>query len=268
MLPYPLPKSGILCSAGARKMGISTPKIEWSHLAAGFGSLLDNCFKTVKVGDVRASLDRDSAILNNGDPVMLSTPELSISGQKLTPEQFLALPEGDIVYELVDGRAVSKNEPMSPKRFHARLQPVLWRILEDWCSSPECPKPGSAHTEWAVVLTRKAEPWIPVPDVTYISNERLPVEAMTDEPCFAIPELVIEILSAGQSFGAIAQKATDYLEAGIPRVWVVDPQAKSITVFYPDAPPRTFTGSQVIQDDFLPGLKVIPQDVFAQARIP
>jgi hypothetical protein len=114
MLPYPLPKSGILCSAGARKMGISTPKIEWSHLAAGFGSLLDNCFKTVKVGDVRASLDRDSAILNNGDPVMLSTPELSISGQKLTPEQFLALPEGDIVYELVDGRAVSKNEPMSP----------------------------------------------------------------------------------------------------------------------------------------------------------
>jgi len=49
---------------------------------------------------------------------------------------------------------------------------------------------------------------------------------------------------------------------------VVDPQAKSITVFYPDAPPRTFTGSQAIQDDFLPGLKVIPQDVFAQARIP
>ncbi|WP_148202808.1 Uma2 family endonuclease [Synechococcus sp. JA-2-3B'a(2-13)] len=199
---------------------------------------------------------------------MLSTPELSISGQKLTPEQFLALPEGDIVYELVDGRALSKNEPMSPKRFHARLQPVLWQILEDWCSSPECPKPGSAHTEWAVVLTRKAEPWIPVPDVTYISNERLPVEAMTDEACFAIPELVIEILSPGQSFGAIAQKATDYLEAGIPRVWVVDPQAKSITVFYPDAPPRTFTGSQAIQDDFLPGLKVIPQDVFAQARIP
>jgi Uma2 family endonuclease len=86
---------------------------------------------------------------------------------------------------------------------------------------------------------------------------------MADEPCSAIPELVVEILSPEQSFGAALQKA-----AGIPRVWIVDPQAKSITVFYPDAPPKTFTGSQAIQEDFLPGLKVVPQDVFAQARIP
>ena len=127
----------------------------------------------------------------------------------------------------------------------------------------ECPKPGSAHTGWAIVLTRQGEPWIPIPDITYISNERLPIEAMADEPCSAIPELVVEILSPDQSFGAALQKA-----AGIPRVWIVDPQAKSITVFYPDAPPKTFTGSQAIQEDFLPGLKVVPQDVFAQARIP
>ncbi len=194
---------------------------------------------------------------------MLSTEKLSI-----TPEQFLALPEEDATYELVDGQAVPKHEPMSPKRFHARLQPILWRILEDWCSAAECPKPGSAHTEWAILLTRQAQPWIPIPDITYISHERLPIEAMADEPCSAIPELVVEILSPSQSFGAVVQKVADYLEAGIPRVWIVDPQAKSITVFYPDAPPKTFTGSQTIQDDFLPGLAVVPQDVFAQARIP
>ncbi|MFS8908577.1 Uma2 family endonuclease [Synechococcus sp. OH2] len=199
---------------------------------------------------------------------MLSIEKLSISHQKLTPEQFLALPEEDITYELVDGQAIPKHEPMSPKRFHARLQPILWRILEDWCSAAECPKPGSAHTEWAILLTRQAQPWIPIPDITYISHERLPIEAMADEPCSAIPELVVEILSPSQSFGAVAQKAADYLEAGIPRVWIVDPQAKSITIFYPDAPPKTFTGSQAIQDDFLPGLKVVPQDVFAQAGIP
>ncbi|MFS8860298.1 Uma2 family endonuclease [Synechococcus sp. B60.1] len=67
-----------------------------------------------------------------------------------------------------------------------------------------------------------------------------------------------EILSPGQSFGAAVQKAADYLEAGIPRVWIVDPQAKGITVFYPDAPPQIFAGSQATQDDCLPGLKVVP----------
>lgn len=199
---------------------------------------------------------------------MVGMTEPQLTEKKLTVAEFLALPEGDITYELVDGKAVPKDKPMSLRRFHSRLQPILWRILEDWCSGPESPKPGSAYTEWAIVLTRQAEQWVPIPDITYISDQRLPTQAMTDEPCLAIPELVIEIISPGQSFGEISQKATDYLDAGIPRVWIVDTAAKSITVFYPDAPPRTFMGSQVLQDDLLPGLAIIPQDIFTQARIP
>ncbi len=199
---------------------------------------------------------------------MVATTDQITTEKKLTAAEFFALPEGDITYELVDGKAVPKDKPMSPQRFHSRLQPTLWRILEEWCSDPASPKLGSAYTEWAIVLTRKAEQWIPIPDITYISDERLPLEVMTDEPCLAIPELVIEIISPSQSFGEMSKKATDYLEAGIPRVWIVDAAAKSITVFYPDAPPHTFMGSQNIQDDLLPGLEVIPQDVFSQARIP
>jgi hypothetical protein len=64
---------------------------------------------------------------------MLSTTEPLVSGQKLTPEQFLALPEGDVTYELVDGQAVPKDAPMSPQRFHASLQKRLLWILDAWC---------------------------------------------------------------------------------------------------------------------------------------
>lgn len=194
---------------------------------------------------------------------MLSTEELSIAHPKLTPEQFLALPEEDTTYELVNGQAVPKDLPMSPQRFHASLQKRLLFILDTWCQGK-----GDVYTELAVVLQRQDQDWLPVPDLLYVSFERWPAQLEEDGPCPVAPELVVEILSPGQSFGAVLQKAADYLEAGIPRVWVVDPQAKSITVFYPDAPPRTFTGSQAIQDEFLPGLKVVPQDVFAQARIP
>lgn len=194
---------------------------------------------------------------------MLSTEELSIAHPKLTPEQFLALPEEDTTYELVNGQAVPKDLPMSPQRFHASLQKRLLFILDAWCQGK-----GDLYTELAVVLQRQDQDWLPVPDLLYVSFERWPAQLEEDGPCPVAPELVVEILSPGQSFGAVLQKAADYLEAGIPRVWIVDPQAKSITVFYPDAPPRTFTGSQAIQDEFLPGLKVVPQDVFAQARIP
>ncbi|MEK0189711.1 Uma2 family endonuclease, partial [Microcoleus anatoxicus PTRS2] len=40
-------------------------------------------------------------------------------GTKLTLEDFLALPDGDVYYEFVDGQAVPK---VSPKIFHSSLQ--------------------------------------------------------------------------------------------------------------------------------------------------
>ncbi|NJK62643.1 MAG: Uma2 family endonuclease [Synechococcaceae cyanobacterium SM2_3_1] len=194
---------------------------------------------------------------------MLSTTE-----QKLTIEEFLALPEGDITYELVDGQVIPKDKSMAPKRFHSRLQPILWRVVEDWCRDPNAQKPGSAYTEWAIKLVRNQQDWIPVPDVTYVSDQQLGSDAVVDEVCQVIPDLVIEIISPSQPFGEMTQKAGDYLKAGIPRVWIVDPAAKSITVFFPDAPPKTFTQTAVINDDSLPGLELIPQDIFEQAGIP
>lgn len=179
---------------------------------------------------------------------------------RLTLEEFLAMPELDVTYELVDGEAVPK---MSPKRFHSALQKALLRIIDDWCQGK-----GEVYPEWAIALKRNGEDWVPAPDLTYISYERLPAEVMEDEACPVPPELAIEIISPGQTFGQLTEKATDYLEAGVLRVWVVDPQARSITVFYPDAPPQTYTKAALITDSLLEGLQLTPQEVFGQARLP
>ncbi|MCF2969658.1 Uma2 family endonuclease [Synechococcus sp. Nb3U1] len=194
---------------------------------------------------------------------MVTTTDPLTTEKKLTVAEFLALPEGDITYELVDGKAVPKDKPMSPQRFHASLQKRLLMIIDAWCQGK-----GDVYTELAIRLHHQQQDWFPVPDLTYISFERWPEQLTTDGLCPVPPELVVEIISPSQSFGSMSQKATDYLDAGIPRVWIVDAAAKSITVYYPDAPPRTFMGSQVLEDDLLPGLAIIPQDVFAQARIP
>ncbi|MCS7031687.1 MAG: Uma2 family endonuclease [Gloeomargarita sp. SKYG116] len=190
---------------------------------------------------------------------------MTTTQKKLTVAEFLALPEGDITYELVEGQAVPKDKPMSPQRFHASLQKRLLWLLETWCRTQE---KGDVYTELAIGLHRRGEPWFPVPDLTYVSFERWPEQWTTDGPCPVAPELVVEVLSPSQTFGDMAQKAVDYLEAGVNRVWIVDPAAKTITVFYPDRPPRTFRDTQSLSDELLPGLTVIPQEVFAQARIP
>jgi Uma2 family endonuclease len=178
---------------------------------------------------------------------------------KLTLQEFLALPEGDITYELVDGEAIPK---MSPKRFHSRLTGALYTLLTQWCQDR-----GEVGIEWAVTLTRNGQDWVPVPDLLYVSYTRLSRDRFLDEACPVPPELVIEIISPDQTFGEMSEKATDYLNAGVSRVWIVDPRAKSITIFYPDAPPQTKRGDATLTDALLEGLQLTPQQVFQQAGL-
>ena len=76
---------------------------------------------------------------------------------------------------------------------------------------------------------------------------------------------MIEVISPGQSFGDLAAKATDYLQARVSRVWLIDTKVQSITIFYPDTVPQTFKGTTLIIDDLFPELKLTPQNIFQQA---
>lgn len=168
---------------------------------------------------------------------------------KLSLQEFLALPDNDR-YELVEGRLKPK---MSPKYKHSTLQLRLLMILNQWCEQREC---GRVRPEWGVVLQRQQELWVPVPDLTYISYQRLPENWEEDEPCPIAPELVVEIISPGQTFGELTQKATDYLQAQVDRVWVVDTKAQSVTLFCRDELPQTLKANEIISDPLLLGLEL------------
>ncbi|MBN3870468.1 Uma2 family endonuclease [Nostoc sp. JL33] len=181
---------------------------------------------------------------------------------QLTLQEFLNLSpgEGDITYELVDGQAIPK---MSPKFFHAKLTRVLLNLIEQSCEGK-----GEVCPEWAVALTRRGRDWMPIPDILYISYERLPANWDENEACPVPPDLVIEIISPGQTFGQMAAKAKHYLDAKVLRVWVVDSKARSITVFYPDAAPQTYMGEELLKDSLFEGLEFTVEQVFQKAKIP
>jgi Uma2 family endonuclease len=181
------------------------------------------------------------------------------SGTKLTLQEFLALPEGDVTYEFVDGHAVPK---VSPKFFHSTLQAALIVLIRAWCKDK-----GRVCPEWAVILERQGQTWVPVPDLTYISYERLAASWKRNEACPAIPELVIEIISPDQSTKELESKAIDYLNACVSRVWIVDPEAQSIKVFSSGGESQLYTDTMPIVDPLLPGLELTPRQVFAEAEL-
>ena len=120
----------------------------------------------------------------------------------------------------------------------------------------------SALSVQSGLVKRRGAEWVPVPDLTYVSYQRLPAEWEEDEPCPVLPELVIEIISPGQAFGALTQKAEDYPKAGVEQVWVVDSQAQSVTVFRQNTLFETLGIDQVLSKGLLPGLEVKIAEVF------
>jgi Uma2 family endonuclease len=183
---------------------------------------------------------------------------------QLTVEEFLALPENDTAYEFVNGEAVPKyqKEQISPKFFHGSTTGALFILLSAWAQNK-----GRVVVEWGIKLTRNQESWIPVPDLTYVSYQRLAADWLKDEACPVIPELVIEIISPGQTFGDMIDKATDYLQAGILLVWIVDTISQTITVFTLSSLPVTFRGNQIISHELLSGLQITPHAIFERAGL-
>lgn len=178
---------------------------------------------------------------------------------KLTLQEFFALPAEDLNYEFVDGYAVPK---VSPKYFHSTLQLALCFLLRTWCKGK-----GRVVPEWAIILKRQGEDWVPTPDLSYISYERLPASWKRNEACPIAPELIIEIISPGQTKRQFADKAKDYFEAGVSRVWIVDSEAINIKVFVANNSSQLYTGNMPITDSLLPGLKLTVQEIFEEAGL-
>lgn len=95
----------------------------------------------------------------------------------------------------------------------------------------------------------------------------MPQQLDKDEHCSVPPELVIEVISSEHSFGETSQKVTDYLIAGVDRVWIID-LAQSVTIFAANELPQTFWLGDIISDVLLPGLTIPVADLFEIERLP
>ena len=180
----------------------------------------------------------------------------------LSSAEFLGSKESNEGYELVDGELVPK---ISPTYKHASIQGRFLQLIDDWCQEQQY---GRVLPEWSVILQRHGTDWVPVPDITYVSCNRLSADWEEDEPCPVPPELVIEIISLGQTFGGMMSKASDYLLTGVDRVWVVDNQSSSVAVFGNSKFPQIFRINDTISDALLPDLAIALSDIFAPKRLP
>ncbi len=93
-----------------------------------------------------------------------------------------------------------------------------------------------------------------MPDVSFVSNARLAQPDLAGKLYNGAPDLAVEILSDSNTLAEIAQKIREYLDAGGRAVWVIDIDARTLTVHRPGAPALVLTdGDTVDGEDYLPG---------------
>lgn len=179
----------------------------------------------------------------------------------LSLEEFLARPETEPASEYVCGEVFQK--PM-PTNAHGALQLYIAMLIFQFLSRARL---GRVRTEWRCIFGPPGRQRPYIPDVVYVSFERLPPVDATEQPYLrTAPDLAVEILSPDESARRFASKLRFYLLHGVRLVWVVDPTAQTITVYTPgDADERVLTVDEILDgDEVLPGFSAPIAEIMAQ----
>jgi Uma2 family endonuclease len=163
-----------------------------------------------------------------------------------TPEDLLSMPDGKN-YELVDGRLVEQDMGAESSWIEGRLMSRLTLFCEEqrlgwvWPSSN-----GYQCFPHAPGRVRR-------PDVSFIRTGRLPGGELPKGHVRIPPDLAVEVVSPRDLASELDEKLEDYQKAGVPLVWVIHPESRTVTIYRSDG-----SVSRLHQDDELSGEDVIP----------
>jgi Uma2 family endonuclease len=139
----------------------------------------------------------------------------------VTYGEWLNMPEvSDVIEEVVNGVIV----PMPPpKAIHAYVVDSLGDMLKRHVDRAQV---RVLLTQFGLVI-RKAPLAVRIPDLAMFRKSNVVEE---DGYFHSAPELVVEVLSPSNNRSEREAKLRDYESLGVPEVWVLSPEARTIEV--------------------------------------
>ena len=102
-----------------------------------------------------------------------------------------------------------------------------------------------------------------VPDVSFVSKQRL---AATGSPAGfwpGAPDLAVEVVSPSDSASDLQKKIQEYFEAGTRMVWVLYPELKQVQCYRGPKQMRVLEAHEPISgEDVLPGFSILVEEFF------
>lgn len=185
-----------------------------------------------------------------------------------TVEDLLAMPDDGVRRWIIDGKL--REQPPEYEgvtmtvrnRHHCEVMSFVTTTLTNWLRSRPKPRGGVYSGEVGVVLPGR--PTALGIDVAYATPDVVAVQ--DDEKTTlldGVPTLVVEILSPNDTRAQIKEKRQKYLKAGIPLVWHIDPDERTVNVYKPGATPEFYNVTQrVPEHPAMPGFAPAVAELF------
>ena len=171
-----------------------------------------------------------------------------------TVEDLLRTSDDGQKYELVDGEILVSPAGM----WHSEIGGRILRMLGQAVDRTQAGKVYQADV--GIVLPNGN---IRSPDVCFVRSEKLPGGESPEGFGEVIPDLVVEVLSPDDRMRQVADKIGEFLECGVPLVWLVDPKARTVTVYRSLSDTQRLTESATITaDPVLPGFSAQVSEFF------
>ena len=186
----------------------------------------------------------------------MTTPQTT-AAPPVTLAEYAALPKHPR-YELVQGALI---ELMSASEGHEETVILIGHYLLVHIRANGLGKVYGSNRAYATGPATAR-----LPDVSFVSTERLGQTELAGMLYNGAPDLAVEIRSEGNTAAEMAQKVSEYLGAGGKAVWVIDLDARTLTVHTPGTPPVTLTDADVVDGgDYLPGFTCAVADLLLPA---
>ncbi|MGI8475941.1 MAG: Uma2 family endonuclease [Thermomicrobiales bacterium] len=176
----------------------------------------------------------------------------------LTFEDYLALPDDGVRYELIFGELMMSP---APRMIHQYLVGEMFWLLSSFVRIGELGLVFVAPFD--VKFSRYS---VVQPDVLVILRDNMAI--LNDDRVEGAPDIVVEVLSPSSRGRDLVKKMALYAEHGVPEYWAVDSKTEKVDVLALEGGRylRYAAEDGIARSRVLPGFEVDPATLFAAPR--
>jgi Uma2 family endonuclease len=183
-----------------------------------------------------------------------------IQAKPVTADELLRMPDDGFRYELVKGE-LRKMPPAG--HHHGEIVALIAYLLMHHVKTHSLGKVYAAETGFKLAENPDT---VRAPDVAFIGRERLGRAGSATGYWPGAPDLAVEVVSPNDAHTEVMEKALQWLEAGARMVLVVEPAARTVTVYRSLDKIRILTEGDTLEaSDVVPGWKLRVAELFASS---